>query len=72
MAHQPQDGARDDGTMGRHKALTNPIMGRWGRLLRLIPSVCPNGLARHVLGRMVVFVGAFPLGSYLRRDHIRS
>ena len=72
MAYQPLDRAKDDETMHRHKALADPMAGRWGRLLLLIHSVSPNGLARYLLGKTFILHGALSLGSHLGKDHLRS
>ena len=72
MAYQPLDRAKDDETMRRHKALADPMAGRWGRLLLLIHSGSPNGLARYLLGKTFILHGALSLGSHLGKDHLRS
>lgn len=50
MAHQPLVRAGNDGTMSCSEALADPMTGRWGRLLLLIPSVGSNGWARFLFG----------------------
>ena len=72
MAHQPLDGAREDGTMSRHKALGDPMMGRWRRLLLLIPSISSNGWAYHLLSRTVVLCVDLSLGSSLKGNLLGS
>ena len=62
VAYKSLDEVEDDGTMGQHEALVDPMTRRWRRLLQPILLVCPSRLPRRLLGETIILPRALPLG----------